>query len=51
MAATKKTTKKAAPKKVAKKKASLSYQDKKVVWLAVTLVVVMLIYLALEYFA
>lgn len=50
MAATKKTTKKATTKKVAKK-STLSYQDKKVVWLAVTLVVVMLVYLALEYFA
>ncbi|MBR5662851.1 MAG: hypothetical protein IKX00_04275 [Bacilli bacterium] len=50
MAATKKTTKKPATKKVTKK-AKLTNEDKRVVWLAVTVVVVMLVYLALSYFA
>ena len=50
MAATKKTTKKAATKKATKNK-GLSYEDKKLVWLAVTVVVVMLVYVALTFFA
>ena len=50
MAATKKPTKKTATKK-ATKKAILSNEDKRAVWLAVTVVVVMLVYLALTYFA
>ena len=50
MAATKKATKKPATKKVTKK-AKLTNEDKRVVWLAVTVVVVMLVYLALSYFA
>lgn len=55
MAATKKPTKKTATKKPATKRATkkaiLSNEDKRVVWLAVTVVVVMLVYLALTYFA
>lgn len=54
MATTKKTTKKTATKKTTKKpvkKDVLTYSDKKVAWLAVTLIVVMLVYLALTYFA
>lgn len=48
----KSTTKKPAAKKtVTKKKDVLTYEDKKIVWLAVILVVVMLVYLALEFFA
>ena len=46
------TTKKAAAKKVtATKKTGLSNDDKRVVWLAVTVIVVMLAYLAFTYFA
>lgn len=44
------TTKKAAVKKVAPKKATLSNDDKKVVWLTVTVLVVFLIYCALMFF-
>ena len=44
----KKTTTRKAP---AKKNVGLTYEDKKIVWLAVILVVAMLVYLALEYFA
>ena len=36
---------------ILKKLAVIEYEDKKIVWLAVILVVVMLVYLALEFFA
>ena len=53
MATTKKPTKKTTTKKVAKqpsKKELLTEKDKKIVWLAVTVLVAFLIYLGLSYF-
>lgn len=44
------TTKKVAAKKAAPKKAGLTNDDKRLVWLTVTVLVVFLIYYALMYF-
>ena len=54
MATAKKTTAKKTTKKVTKaapKKACLSEQDKRALWLSITVIVVLLAYFVLTYFA